>query len=95
MVHTSDHSPCTFSNPRNRNCRKPRACLICPITGSTIPFKYGSGERLFGVVKRMQLEGIVAKHKDSVYSSGRSRFWQKIKTTAGKTEMQKRLETWR
>ena len=29
------HSPCTFSRPRNRNCRKPRACLICPNTGST------------------------------------------------------------
>ena len=39
VVHTSDHSPCTFSNPRNRNCRKPRACLICPITGSTIPLR--------------------------------------------------------
>jgi hypothetical protein len=36
VVHTSAHSPRTFSTPRSRNCRKPRACLICPKTGSTI-----------------------------------------------------------
>ena len=29
------HSARTFSTPRNRNWRKPRACLICPNTGST------------------------------------------------------------
>ncbi len=46
----------------------------------------GSGKRLFGVIERMQLEGMVAKRKDSVYSGGRSRFWQKIKTSAGQTE---------
>src|SRR5712671_6627703 len=34
--HTRAHSPRTFTNPRNRNCRNPRACLICPKTGSTI-----------------------------------------------------------
>ena len=42
----------------------------------------------------MQLEGMVAKRKDSVYSRGRSRLWQKVKTTAGRDEMQKRIETW-
>jgi len=55
----------------------------------------GSGERLFGVIERMQLEGMVAKRKDSVYSRGRSRFWQKITTIAGRTDMQKRSEAWR
>ena len=35
-VQMSDHSPLTFSSPRNRNCRKPRACLIWPNTGSTV-----------------------------------------------------------
>ena len=30
------HSARTFSTPRSRNWRKPRACLICPNTGSTI-----------------------------------------------------------
>ena len=30
------HSPRTFSIPRKRNCRNPRACLICPKTGSTM-----------------------------------------------------------
>ena len=33
-VQTMAHSPRTFSKPRNRNWRKPRACLICPNTGS-------------------------------------------------------------
>ncbi len=33
-VHTMPHSPLTLSMPRNRNCRKPRACLIWPNTGS-------------------------------------------------------------
>jgi ATP-dependent DNA ligase len=55
----------------------------------------GSGDRLFGVIERMQLEGMVAKRKDSVYSGGRSRLWQKIKTSAGRTEMQERSEAWR
>jgi bifunctional non-homologous end joining protein LigD len=54
----------------------------------------GSGERLFGEIERLKLEGMVAKRKDSVYSFGRSRLWQKVKTTAGRTEMQKRAEAW-
>jgi hypothetical protein len=35
------HSARTFSTPRNRNWRKPRACLICPNTGSPLPFSIG------------------------------------------------------
>jgi bifunctional non-homologous end joining protein LigD len=54
----------------------------------------GSGERLFGEIERMRLEGMVAKRKDSVYCCGRSRLWQKIKTADGRTEMQRRMETW-
>jgi putative transport protein len=34
-VQTIAHSQRTFSMPRSRNWRKPRACLICPNTGST------------------------------------------------------------
>src|ERR1700730_12593455 len=34
-VQTSTHSCLTLSNPCSRNCRNPRACLICPNTGST------------------------------------------------------------
>ena len=30
------HSARTLCAPRNRNWRKPRACLICPNTASTI-----------------------------------------------------------
>ncbi len=33
-VQTMLHSACTFSRPRNRNWRNPRASLICPNTGS-------------------------------------------------------------
>ena len=33
------YSPLTFSRPRNRNCRKPCAALICPNTGSTVIFR--------------------------------------------------------
>jgi hypothetical protein len=39
VVQTSDHSACTFVSPRSRKVRKPRACLICPITGSTIALR--------------------------------------------------------
>ena len=34
VVQTMAHSARTFLTPRNRNWRKPRACLICPNTGS-------------------------------------------------------------
>jgi len=37
-VQTSAHSARTFSTPRNRNCRNPCPCLICPNTGSTMVF---------------------------------------------------------
>src|SRR5712691_4213927 len=37
--HTRAHSARTLSIPRNRNCRNPRACLICPNTGSTITLR--------------------------------------------------------
>src|SRR6266403_525774 len=33
------HSARTLSTPRNRNWRNPRACLICPNTGSTTCFR--------------------------------------------------------
>src|ERR1700719_1375832 len=38
-MHSSAHSPRTFSSPRKRNCRNPRSCLICPNTGSTMNFR--------------------------------------------------------
>ena len=33
------HSRFTFARPRNRNCRKPRPCLIWPNTGSTVSIR--------------------------------------------------------
>jgi len=38
VVQMMAHSARTFSTPRNRNWRKPRACLICPNTGFTTCF---------------------------------------------------------
>ena len=40
------------------------------------------GEELFDLAKQAELEGIVAKRADSVYSSGRSTSWAKIKSTS-------------
>jgi hypothetical protein len=34
------------------------------------------------------------KRKDSVYSGLLSRDWLKVKTSAGRVTMQKRIETW-
>ena len=38
-AHQRPFTPCTFSSRRSKNCRNPRACLICPITGSTIALR--------------------------------------------------------
>jgi bifunctional non-homologous end joining protein LigD len=54
----------------------------------------GSGERLFEKLEALQLEGMVMKRKDSVYSGLRSHDWLKVKTTAGRMTMQERIETW-
>jgi bifunctional non-homologous end joining protein LigD len=55
----------------------------------------GSGQQLFQFLEALNLEGMVMKRKDSVYSGLRSRDWLKVKTTAGRMTMQKRIETWR
>ena len=54
----------------------------------------GEGERLFAELERRHLEGMVAKRLDSLYVGGRTRAWLKIKTRAGREEMQKRSEAW-
>ena len=38
-VQIRDYSPLTFSKPRIRNWQKPRPCLICPKTGSTVSMR--------------------------------------------------------
>ena len=52
----------------------------------------GEGERFFAEVERIGLEGMVAKKIDSVYVSGRSGDWLKIKTEVGRIEMEGRSE---
>lgn len=54
----------------------------------------GSGEALFKKVEALNLEGVVMKRKASVYSSLPSRDWLKVRTSAGHTTIQKRIETW-
>lgn len=53
-----------------------------------------AGERLFRELMKRKLEGMVAKRSDSVYVSGRTRAWLKIKTKAGRGEMRIRSGTW-
>jgi bifunctional non-homologous end joining protein LigD len=52
------------------------------------------GLDLFAALEAQQLEGMVAKRADSLYVSGRSKDWLKVKTRAGREQMTKRIETW-
>jgi len=54
----------------------------------------GNGEALFERLEALNLEGMVMKRKDSVYSGLPNRDWLKVKTAAGKITIQKRLENW-
>lgn len=54
----------------------------------------GEGLALFAQLEQRQLEGMVAKKLNSKYESGRTREWLKIKTSAGKEEIRKRIENW-
>lgn len=54
----------------------------------------GSGERLFEKLEALRLEGMVMKRKDSVYAFMRCRDWLKVRTSAGRVTMQKRIENW-
>lgn len=54
----------------------------------------GNGEALFQKLEALNLEGMVMKRKDSVYSGLQSRDWLKVRTSSGKTTIQKRIETW-
>lgn len=52
------------------------------------------GEVFFTELEKRGLEGMVAKRIDSLYSGGRTQAWLKIKTQAGKNEMQRRSRSW-
>ena len=54
----------------------------------------GNGDALFQRVEALNLEGMVMKRKDSVYSGLQSRDWLKVRTSAGKAIIEKRIETW-
>jgi bifunctional non-homologous end joining protein LigD len=52
------------------------------------------GRELFAALEAQQFEGMVGKRIDSLYISGRSSAWLKVKTRAGREQMKKRIETW-
>lgn len=52
------------------------------------------GEEFFAKLEEVHPEGMVAKKKNSLYVSGKTRDWLKIKTAAGREEMKRRSETW-
>jgi bifunctional non-homologous end joining protein LigD len=52
------------------------------------------GMDLFAALEAQQLEGMVAKRADSWYVFGRSKDWLKVKTRAGREQMNKRIESW-
>jgi bifunctional non-homologous end joining protein LigD len=55
----------------------------------------GQGESFFAELEKRGLEGMVAKRIDSCYRGGRTQAWLKIKTDAGKEEMQRRSRSWK
>ena len=62
--------------------------------GAFVSLKHvnGSGERPFEKLEALQLEGMVMKRKDSVYVFMRCRDWLKVRTSAGRVTMQKRIQ---
>jgi bifunctional non-homologous end joining protein LigD len=48
-----------------------------------VEYVEGDGRAFYEAVRALGLEGMVAKHRDSVYESRRSPSWLKIKATAG------------
>ena len=53
---------------------------------------FEDGERLAGRVWRALLEGVVAKHKNGVYRSGRSTSWIRVKCPAWREANRDRVE---
>jgi len=64
--------------------RKERLAAIVPKTGSIIHFSdhiEKNGKKYFAAAQKQELEGVMAKRKDSVYRSGkRTDDWLKVKT---------------
>lgn len=50
------------------------------------------GEVLFRVTEELRLEGVMAKRCDSIYRSGKTTDWLKIKTAMGKEREATRFE---
>ena len=52
------------------------------------------GLDLFAALEAQRFEGMIGKRADSLYLSGRSKDWLKVKTRFGTAEMKKRIESW-
>ena len=55
----------------------------------------GDGPTVFAHARKMGLEGIVSKRKDSMYRSGRSPDWLKMKNPAAPAVKRESEEDWR
>jgi hypothetical protein len=58
------------------------------------PFNSGDGPTVFAHACKMGLEGIVSKRKDSMYRSGRSPEWLKMKNPACAAVTREAEEDW-
>jgi ATP-dependent DNA ligase len=55
----------------------------------------GMGKPHFEKLEALKLDRMVMKRKDSVYAFMRCRDWLKVRTSAGRVTMQKRIENWK
>ena len=63
---------------------------------ATIAEGFGpEGKQMLYALKALEIEGMVMKRKNSVYASLRSCDWLKVKTSAGRITIQKRIDTWK
>jgi bifunctional non-homologous end joining protein LigD len=76
---------------------RPRSHLSSPRLAPGIRFNEhmeGDGPTVFAHACKMGLEGIVSKRKDSMYRSGRSRDWLKMKNPAAPAVKREAEEDW-
>jgi bifunctional non-homologous end joining protein LigD len=83
--------------PKPLEARKATLEMMLAKAGPGIRFNEhidGDGETVFRHACKLGLEGIVSKRKDSVYSSGRSPYWLKVKNSAAPAAKREAEEEW-
>src|SRR5262249_27148356 len=84
------------SGPQFRICKATLASIVAK-AGPDIRFNEhieGDGPTVFAHACKMGLEGIVSKRKDSVYRSGRSPDWLKMKNANAPAVKREEEEDW-